>query len=65
MYEILTALQDNGKIYYVEVPEKYTKPVTNNALVKLNEYPDDSYGIPCDYCKDYDCMHCTKVAFNG
>lgn len=61
MYEILITLQDNNKIYYVEIPEKYVSNITDDALVKLNEYPEDSYGIPCDYCKDYDCMNCTKV----
>lgn len=63
MYDIIISLQNNGKLYAIKVPEKRPSSFTTDALIKLNEYPDDAYEIPCDTCKDYDCMHCTKTTW--
>jgi di/tripeptidase len=48
IHDIIVHLSGNGKVYYVEVPK----------IKSTSTYPSED--LPCDHCRTFDCMNCTK-----
>lgn len=50
---IILETKDENKFYTIEVPERkygYVKSI----------YPSEYDDLPCDHCRTFDCMHCTR-----
>lgn len=55
--EIIMSLKDSNIIYPIEVPKKFSYSSYVKNYTYPREFEDD---LPCDYCKTFDCMNCTK-----
>lgn len=53
IHDVIVQVSHNGKTYYIEVPKVQT---TN----KTDPYKYTSDDLPCDHCRTFDCMNCTK-----
>ena len=49
IHDVIVSLSGNGKVYYIDVPK-----ITTNTTT----YPSEE--LPCDHCRTFDCMNCTK-----